>query len=275
MTTDEIVEKPDPKNIINNPNYPSIPWNKLILFTSDQEGNNFEGISILRAAYKHWYYKDLLYKVSSISAERFGVGVPTAKVKSSMKETNRKKVEDLLKNIRSNEKSFAVLTDEVLEFAIKAPEGSGIGTVIQQLIDHHDQKMYDSILAGFLNLTSGDGGSNALSKDQSSFFLRGLQSIGDYIVSVINVHIKELVDMNWTGVENYPTLTVSEIGQTSMDENINAISTAVEKLGFQLTPDDHVALRAVLKLPSLPPVDEEDKMIDEMGIDLDIEAMNI
>jgi len=33
--------------------------------------------------------------------------------------------------------------------------------------------------------------------------------------------------MNYNGIEKYPTLVSSEIGQTSMDENISAINTAV------------------------------------------------
>jgi len=192
-------------------NYPEIPWGKLILFSNEREGNNYEGVSILRPGYKHYFYKDLGYRIQSVSSERYGVGVPVATVKNSMSTPNRTKVEEFLKNIRSNEKSFGLLTDEVTKFEIMTPTGSGVGSDIQSMIDHHDKKLYDLILAGFLNLSSGDGGSNALSKDQSSFFLRGLQSVADYIVSVMNEQIKELVDMNYSGVVDYPTLFVSEI----------------------------------------------------------------
>lgn len=132
-------------------------------------------MSILRAAYKHWYYKDLNYKIESVSNERYGVGVPAAKVKSSIAAANKAKVEEFLKNIRSNEQSYGVYTDDVIDFQILTPNGGGTGTAITSSIAHHDRKIYDSILAGFLNLTTGEGGSNALSKDQSSFFLRGLQ----------------------------------------------------------------------------------------------------
>ena len=34
----------------------TIPAEKLLLFVNDQEGSNYRGVSILRAAYKHWYY---------------------------------------------------------------------------------------------------------------------------------------------------------------------------------------------------------------------------
>lgn len=232
-------------------NYPTIPWSKILLFTNDREGNNYEGVSILRAAYKHYFYKDLAYKIQSVSAERFGVGTPVATVKNSMGKPNRQKVEEALKNIRSNEKAYLLLTDEVAKFEIMTPNGTGVGAQIEKMIEHHDKKLYDLILAGFLNLTSGEGGSNALSKDQSSFFLRGLQSVADYIVSVMNEAIKELVDMNYSGIEEYPTLFVSEIGVTSMSENITAIGTAVEKGLIDITVEDKMAFRQILKLPTL------------------------
>lgn len=167
--------------------------------------------------------------MSSISAERYGVGIPVASVKASMNESNKNKLVEFLKNIRSNEQSYGVYTDDATDVRIMTPEGTGVGSQMQTSIDHHDRKIYDSILAGFLNLTTGDGGSNALSKDQSSFFLRGLQGTADFFIDTMNVHIKELVDMNFKDVEHYPTLTVSEIGSISMDEQINAIGTAVDK----------------------------------------------
>lgn len=209
-------------------NYPTIPWSKIILFSNDREGNNFEGVSILRPAYKHWYYKDLGYKIAAISGERYGVGIPVAKVRSTMKESSRKKVEEWLKNIRSNEKSYGVITDDIVEFDIKTPDGTGVGGQVKDNYEHHDKKIYDSILAGFLNLTSGDGGSNALSKDQSSFFLEGLQSLADYFIAAMQPHIQELVDLNFSDVKKYPKLMVSDIGTISMDEQIGAINTAVE-----------------------------------------------
>lgn len=271
--TQQLISADDDKNELTN--YPTIPWGKLILFTNDREGNNFEGVSVLRYAYKHWYYKDLMYKVSSVSAERYGVGVPIAKVKSSMKAASRQKVEEWLKNIRSNEKSYGVLTDDVTEFKIQTPEGSGVGAQVKDNIEHHDRKIYDSILAGFLNLSSGDGGSNALSKDQSSFFLEGLQSVSDYIVDELQPHIKELVDMNYADVKKYPKLMVTDVGSISMDEQIGAINTAVTGGLLQLTPDDVAAIRSTLKLPMLAPPDEEDAELDSLEAQLAIEELHI
>ncbi len=252
-----------------------IPWEKLILFSFEKEWNNFEWVSILRNAYKHYFYKDLGYKIQSISGERYGVGIPTAQVKSSMNETNKNKLIEFLKNIRSNEQSYWVYTDDVTKFEIMTPNGTGVWSQIQTQIDHHDRKIYDSIHAWFLNLTSWDGGSNALSKDQSSFFMRGLQWTADFFIDTMNEHIKELVDLNYNNTTSYPKLVVSEIGSISMDEAIDSIGTAVEKGMLELNNNDKDAVRAILKLPALPPTDEWDTDLDNVEAELDLEQLEI
>src|SRR5262245_24751720 len=40
-----------------------IEIDKLLCFTHEMEAGDREGVSLLRPAYKHWYYKDNLYKI--------------------------------------------------------------------------------------------------------------------------------------------------------------------------------------------------------------------
>lgn len=234
---------------VESNNMREIPWNKLILFSYEKEGNNFEGVSILRNAYKHYFYKDLLYKIQSISAERYWSWIPSAQVKTWTSKQNQTKIEEALKNIRANEQGYIVYTDDVVKMEILTPNGTGVD--MNPMIEHHDRKIYDSILAWFLNLTSGDWWSNALSKDQSSFFLRWLQWIADMFIDTMNEHIKELVDLNYNWIKNYPKLTVSDIGSISMDEQVTSIWNALEKWLIDFTQDDKNVVRDILKLPRL------------------------
>lgn len=184
-----------------------------------------------------------------------------------MTAANRTKVEEFLKNIRSNEKSFGVITDEVVDFKIMTPEGSGLGSQIQEVINHHDRKIYETALAGFLNLSTGDGGSNALSKDQSSFFLDGLRSIATYIEGVLNEHIKDLVDMNFSNVLAYPKIVASDIGSVSMDESINSIKTAMDGGMLDITDDDRNVVRSIVNLPVL-----SKKQLEALALDREQKA---
>lgn len=255
--------------------HPTIPWEKLILFTRKREGDNFEGISCLRSAYKHWYYLDMLYKVASVSAERYGVGFPWAKLKAGAGKATESKVDEMLANVRSQEQSYVRINSDVEEWGIMTPNGDAKAGAIQNLIDHHAKKLYESVLAGFLNLTSGDGGSNAMSRDQSSFFLRGLHSQAEYIREIVQDHIEELVRINFQQVEKFPTLTVTNIGTVSIDEIVNAIVSA--KNGGLLTSsmNDENAVREILNLQPLPEKDEQDIELDRLENELDLLQMEM
>jgi hypothetical protein len=41
-----------------------IPGSKLIIFVNEREGDNWWGTSMLRAAYKHWFYKDKFIRLT-------------------------------------------------------------------------------------------------------------------------------------------------------------------------------------------------------------------
>jgi len=60
-----------------------------------------------------------------------------------------------------------------------------------------------------------------------------------------------------------------------MDESIGAINTAVSGGLLTLVPNDIIAVRAMLKLPPLPPPDEEDTAIEELEAEMDIEGLHI
>lgn len=228
---------------------PTIPWDKLIVFSPNREGVNFEGVSVLRGAYKHWYYKDLLYKIQSISAERFGVGIPVAKHPTGIGAKQKEKLTELVKNLRSNQQSYAVL-DKNNELDILIPKGAPESDSIKAGIDHHDRKMYDSILAGFLNLSTGDGGSNALSVDQSSFYLRGLQSRANFYCAMMNELIKYVVTLNYGEREGYPELCIADIGFTDLVKTMGAIKNAIDSKAVTYTPQDEIHVRGLIGLPS-------------------------
>lgn len=252
--TDEVmVDGKAPKT-----NIVEIPWSKLVILTNKQEGNNFEGESMLRPAYLNWYCKQTLYKVSAISAERFGVGIPYIKHKKGIGGPKIDKLSELVKNIRSNEQAYAVFDTDVEEFGIMTPNGAGVGQNIIELLRLHDRKAYDSVLAGFLNLTSGEGGSNSLSQDHSAFFLRSLQCIAAKFCSTFDSHIQELVYINYPNAKRYPCMKVSDISHQSLLDYVNAMAIAREK---ELTPwiaKDEDKVREQLKLSALTDQDREE-----------------
>jgi chromatin segregation and condensation protein Rec8/ScpA/Scc1 (kleisin family) len=143
---------------------------------------------------------------------------------------------------------------EILEGKIKSAE-------LLEHIKHHDTKMAQSILAQFLQLgQEGGGGSFALSRDQSDFFLMSLLSCGNSICDTINRYaVPQLIDYNFT-VRKYPQLAMklSTIDVPKLTEGLSKLVT-----GKVVLPDNELEdfIRDLLGLP----VVAEDREVREVS----------
>lgn len=231
-----------------------IPVEKLLIFTNEKEGSNFEGISLLRAAYKHWYYKDHLYRLDGISAERHATGIPYFKHPPDATDSEKRRLDSMGQHLYAHELQY-VRTSSDYEFDIK-----GLSGVIRDLnpsIEHHDRMIARSILAQFLNLGTGDTGSWALARDQSSFFLMSLRSLGKNICDTINRYaIPQLVNYNW-GVAKYPTLRVSGLETKNMADYAKAVVDLVTVGALNVDSGLQATLRDMLDLPKAPQEEKE------------------
>ncbi|MBT9144610.1 MAG: hypothetical protein DDT42_00452 [candidate division WS2 bacterium] len=224
----------------------AIPVEKLLVFTHRREGSNYSGMSILRPAYKHWYIKEKLYKISVIGLERQAIGVPKGKLPRGYTTKDKEMMEDIVRNIRINEESGMVLPEG---FDVEILKGEIESDKLLAHIKHHDALMAKSILAQFLQLTEGRGGSFALSRDQSDFFLMSLGSLANYICNIINRYaIPQLVDYNFT-VQGYPKLIYTNLEITDKAGIIDGVDKLVK--GQVLIPDNNLEefMRNLLSLP--------------------------
>lgn len=265
-----------PSSIVdpNSPNFGkskvSIPAAKMLLFSYQKEGDNYAGISVLRSAYKHWYIKDALYKFDAIKHERQGVGVPVIELPKNHTEKDKLEAKMILKNIRANEQGGVILP-EGWKFYF-ADLQAGNTTDIWKSIEHHNAEIANNVLAMFLNLVSGDGGSRALSEDQSDFFLLSLEALANLIEEVYNRFlVPELVDFNFD-VQDYPKLRHRKLGNVGYGEMATTLS-ALAGSGI-INPDDDLEdwMRKIIDAPPRMPDDEmeEDDEIDpETGLPID------
>lgn len=225
---------------------------KIVVFTFRREGDNMEGISALRSAYKHWYIKDTLYKLDAVKHERQSVGIPVITLPAVHEESDETEAEEILQNLRATEKSFVVLPSPDWKFEFADMGGSKVVDT-EKSINHHNGQIVQNILAGFLELgKAGNGGSYALSEDQSSLFLLSLTALANQVCGTFNRHIiPELVDLNFDLVEGqrYPQLTFQKLGEVKYSEFATSLST-LTGAGL-LTPDSETE-EHVRKLYDLP-----------------------
>lgn len=224
-----------------------IPISKLLVFTYDKEAGNVEGISILRSAYKHWYYKDNLYKVDAIQKERHGIGIPVIKLPANYSPEDKRLANELGRNIRTNERAFIVLPPMwEIEFA---QIGGGV-VDIRPSIDHHDSQIVRNVLANFVGTET-----SAAASVQVELFLKATRFIADIIADIINKHaIPELIDFNWPNAAEYPRLGVRRIGETT---DWRTLSFAIRNFigAGVIKPDDPLEdwIRKEMDTPSRDP----------------------
>ena len=226
----------------------TIPASKLLRFTYRQEGSNFEGRSLLRDVYKHWWYKDTLYKLDAINTERMG-GIPFARMKSSAPKAVVDTVKDIVKAFRANEEAgFVLPSDFVDEFKLisNRPPSS-----LDQ-IQHHDAAIAKAALASFLTSGEKTVGSFALAQNQTDFFLMSLDAIAEHLRSVIQRDaITEGVKLNFGDSAPVPELRykLPTVDPKILAETLNVLGTP----GF-LRPDDAIEaqIREMLDLPPIP-----------------------
>jgi hypothetical protein len=226
-----------------------IPMSKMVWFTNQKEAGNPLGISVLRPAWKHWKYKDGFYAVQAIAVERQGAGVPFGKYPAGADDPDIDDLEETLQNIQAHEQSYLVYEDGWEVGFVDM--GSSKILDPKDAIEHHDQMIPKSILAGFLNLTQGDRGSFALSSDSSGFFTYSIQQTANYIAGKLNKELKELLDKNFPNLPMYPKLSFNKVGHISLDKILDGI-TKLGREGF-ITPnvelENHV--RGLLNLPAM------------------------
>ncbi len=222
-----------------------IPIEKLVIFVFEQEGGDLRGTSILRSAYKHYYYKDTLYKIDAIQKERHGIGIPIIKLPPGFSVADRNLAEDLGRNLRTNERAHIVMP---ANWEILFADLKGQPVDCLKSIEHHDMKIKSNILAPFMDEAN-------VKPDTLDVFYKSTRYIASTVCDTFNHFvIPKLVDFNFTRGK-YPRLRVRRIGEW---EDVRTMSFAFRNFvgSDAIRPDDELEkfLRTEL---DLPPVDEK------------------
>jgi len=191
---------------------------RIIVFTNDREGDEFDGISILRAIYGNYLRKQTYLTILYNGMRKNADGIPVVTVPAGRESSKELDTAELfLQSYTDGERPYLIVP-EGFEFDIK--DAKFDAKKVQDIIDGENVGMIKSILAQFLELgQSGAGGSYSLGTDQSDIFLDTLVQYGNYICDMFNKHIiKPLVIENYGEQEYYPELKVSGIKDKASKE---------------------------------------------------------
>lgn len=231
-----------------------IPSEKLLYFVFDQEGDDYRGQSVLRSAYKHWFYKDIYHRLQAIQYERFGTGMPVIKQIDAVVNTDSKSAAiEMAKNIRAHEKGFAYIPKG---FELELLDSQGKTLDMMPGINHHDAALLKAVMAQFLQLGVEDTGSRAVGETLKDFYMMGLSFAANYICEVIRKDcFKELTEWNFGPNVRPPKLVPQGIQPIDFDLIANGWGTLVSS--GAVTKDEQIEAH-VRKLIGAPQRTEED-----------------
>ncbi len=258
----------------------TIPIKKALLFRTESAKDNPEGRSILRNAYRPWYFKRRIQEIEAIGIERDLAGLPVITGPEGLELWDEEDEEaskiyaalvTMVKNIRRNE--FEGL---VLPFGYKAELLSTGGTRqfdTNAIINRYDTKIAQTVLADFIMLGHEKVGSFALSSDKTELFSIAISSFLDVICETFdNQGIPALIDINgshFEGITDYPKLVHGDI------ENIDITKVAAfvkDMIGSGvILPDEDLEdyIRSIAKLP------ERSRTDDNRQVDIKREEQRI
>lgn len=222
----------------------NIPVDQLLIFVFEGDGTDLEGLSVLRNAYEHWFYKHNLYKIDAIQKERHGIGVPDIELPVGFSEKDRTIAHQLGRNLRTNEFAYIVRPPN---FQVGFAELKGQLVNALESATHHDLEIMKNVLIQFLQPDTSDRASSATAAD---IFLKTTRYLGSYICEIYNKYlIPKLIAYNFE-TDQFPLMKVRNIGEV---KDLQMWAAAVSNLSktdvLQIDEETENYVREVLQFP--------------------------
>lgn len=244
-----------------------IPLEKALLFRTTKEGNNPEGLSILRPAWRDWRYKVEIERIEAIGLQRALMGVPvvnlgtgaTTNVADSVN-SHEKRAKEILASLHKNTTAGVIEEAEVLTFRFESPQMTGLTGDSDRVIQRKDEAIARAALASWLLLGTREKGSYALARELGDMFFI---AVTGFLQTISQVFTRWAVPTLFTynafpGITGYPEITTA----INRRVDLETISKVVNDLvGTQVITVDLALEQYVRELAGLPrkaiEIDEE------------------
>lgn len=235
-----------------------IPTDKLLMFRTESRKDNPEGRSILRNAYRAYYFKKRIEEIEGIGVERDLAGFPVLTAPEGVnvwEPANAPLLQlcnDFVKNIRRDAMEGLTMPAG-WELKLLSTGGSRQFDTTA-IIQRYNVAIAQTVLADFLFLGHENVGSFALSSDKTELFAMAIGAYLDMIAEVFNrVAIPRLIEINrksFAKLQEYPKLIHGDIETRELSSLSEFLKTTVG-LGL-ITPDDELEnyLREQAELPT-------------------------
>ena len=216
-----------------------IPAKKLLHYRTTTTNNDWSGRSILRNAYKSYYYLSRMQDIEAIAIERDMHGIPIGRMPAEYlspdANDNQKAVYDSfvkgIRDIKNNEHGAIVLPSDTYEDSEGKPSNVHLMTVellsasgsrsidMDKVIRRYQNDIARSLLAEFLMLGDGTGGSYALSKTKGDMFLKSLEAYLNTLYDTITRQLlTRLFTLNMIDHKYIPKVIAKDVAKYDLKE---------------------------------------------------------
>lgn len=237
-----------------------IPMSKGLLFRTRISRDNPEGKSLLRNAYRPWFFKKHFEEIEGIGIERDLAGFPVLTAPQDLDLWNddneqmvalRQRAEELVASVRRDSEEGVLLpfgwTLELLS------SGSGRQINIGETIDRYDNRIAITMLSDIILIGNNKTGSFALADTKQSMLAAALQSQLQNIADVFNSKaVPDLFSYNSFNITEFPKIVPGQIQTPSLKE----LALVLRSMNVNIAGDMELQnyLRRILGMPDL---DEE------------------
>jgi len=262
---------------------PFIPVNKFLHFRTRAVNDDPAGRSLLRNAYKPYYFLTHIQEIEAIAIERELNGIPVVELPASYMASDatdaqkavRSKLERIGRDLKFNEQGFIMLPSDTYEDQDGNPTNTKMVNIrlissdgsrnidIDPVVKRYQSDIARTVLADFVMLGSNDRGSFALSKSKVDIFVKATQGYMESIAGVLNKQLLPRVwELNGLDHDLMPTIKAGDVAGadlTVLGRFIRA-SGLSEKVGTDNILEDALRERAELPRTTVEQSTERDSI---------------
>lgn len=250
-----------------------IPASKSLHFVTDGNKANPLGRSILRNAFRSWYFRKHIEEYEGMGIERDLVGLPKITVpprilKDSATEQEKATLDAVKKmgqNIRNDEEAAVIIPavydesgNKLFDFELMSTRGRKKFDT-GEVIDRKNREIAISMLSDFLLLGHESVGSFALASSKTHIFGTAIGAYMDIIAEEINRNaIPKLLALNgMLEGENIPKLNHTDIETVDLEQLAEFVS-ALSGAGIDISGEE--IKNELFRQAGLPTTDEQSSM---------------
>lgn len=232
-----------------------IPIQKSLLFRTTVRKNNPEGVSLLRKAYRAWFFLKRIQEIEAIGIERELAGLPVVRIPASyLTSTNpldiavKQAYEKVARDLKFNEQGALVIPSDPwrdqdgkystnMRVSIELLTTGGTRSIdTTKVKTDYQRDIARSVLADFMMLGSDKGAYN-LAESKQSLFMKALEAVLQMVAEPINRFlIPRTFDLNGIDPQLQPEFVPGSIVPTDLVE-LGTFLKDVSQSGEMLFPD--------------------------------------